>query len=147
MGLRADSVRPQRVSGSARIDSQRAESARIPIAAHVNFGDESVLSAFTRTQWTAALTRLWMKLNFVWFVCFFFRAGFTAMKLRQYGADEFDFYVESTSFNYLSNDCMPKYLPPIKTNRVFKDFQVDTFFYETPCIFDFPRKYIDFRKK
>ena len=33
MGLRADSARPQRVSGSARTDSQRAESARNPIAA------------------------------------------------------------------------------------------------------------------
>ena len=56
MGLRADSGRPQRVSGSARTDSQRAESARNPIASHVNFGDDSALSAFTRTQWTAALT-------------------------------------------------------------------------------------------
>ena len=55
MGLRADSARPQRVSGSARIDSQRAESARNPIASHVNFGDVSALSTFTRTQWTAAL--------------------------------------------------------------------------------------------
>ena len=55
MGLRADSARPQRVSGSARTDSQRAESARNPIASHVNFGDDSALSAFTRTQWTAAL--------------------------------------------------------------------------------------------
>ena len=58
MGLRADSVRPQRVSGSARIDSQRAESARNPIASHVNFGDDSALSALTRTQWTAAFTLL-----------------------------------------------------------------------------------------
>ena len=56
MGLRADSARPQRVSGSARTDSRRAESARNPIASHVNFGDDSALSAFTRTQWTAALT-------------------------------------------------------------------------------------------
>ena len=56
MGLRADSARPQRVSGSARTDSQRAELARNPIASHVNFGDDSTLSAFTRTQWTAALT-------------------------------------------------------------------------------------------
>ena len=54
MGLRADSARPQRVSGSARTDSRRAESARNPIAPHVNFGDDSALSAFTRTQWTAA---------------------------------------------------------------------------------------------
>ena len=57
MGLHADSARPQRVSGSARTDSQRAESTRNPIASHVNFGDDSALSAFTRTQWTAALTR------------------------------------------------------------------------------------------
>ena len=55
-GLRADSARPQRVSGSARTDSRRAESARNPIASHVNFGDDSALSAFTRTQWTAAFT-------------------------------------------------------------------------------------------
>ena len=54
MGLRADSARLQRVSGSARSDSQRAESARNPIASHVNFGDDSALSALTRTQWTAA---------------------------------------------------------------------------------------------
>ena len=55
MGLRADSARPQRVSGSARTDSQRAESARNPIALHVNFGDDSALSAFIgRTQWTVA---------------------------------------------------------------------------------------------
>ena len=57
MGLRADSARPQRVSGSARTDSQRAESVRNPIASHVNFGDDSALSTFTRTQWTAAFTR------------------------------------------------------------------------------------------
>ena len=56
MGLRADSARPQRVSSSARTDSRRAESARNPIASHVNFGDDSALSAFTRTQWTAAFT-------------------------------------------------------------------------------------------
>ena len=54
MGLRVDSARPQRVSGSARTDNQCAESARNPIASHVNFGDDSALSAFTRTQWTAA---------------------------------------------------------------------------------------------
>ena len=54
MGLRADSARPQRISGSARTDRRRAESARNPIASHVNFGDDSALSAFTRTQWTAA---------------------------------------------------------------------------------------------
>ena len=47
----------QRVSGSARTDSRRAESARNPIASHVNFGDDSALSAFTRTQWTAAFRR------------------------------------------------------------------------------------------
>ena len=58
MGLRVDSARPQRVSGSARTDSRRAESARNPIASHVNFGDDSALSAFTRTQWTAALRGL-----------------------------------------------------------------------------------------
>ena len=57
MGLRADSVRPQRVSGSARTDSRRAESARNPIASHVNFGDDSALSALTRTQWAAAFRR------------------------------------------------------------------------------------------
>ena len=56
MGLRADSARPQRVSGSARTDSRRAESARNPIASHVNFGDDSALSAFTRTQWAAAFS-------------------------------------------------------------------------------------------
>ena len=56
MGLRADSARSQRVSGSARTDSQRAESARNPIAANVKFGDDSALSAFTRTQWTAAFS-------------------------------------------------------------------------------------------
>ena len=55
MGLRADSARPQCVSGSARTDSQRAESARNPIASHVNFGDDSALNALTHTQWTAAL--------------------------------------------------------------------------------------------
>ena len=49
MGLRADSARPQRVSGSARTDSRRAESARNPIASHVNFGDDSALNALTRT--------------------------------------------------------------------------------------------------
>ena len=40
MRLRADSVRPQCVSGSARTDSRRTESARNPIAAHVKFGDD-----------------------------------------------------------------------------------------------------------
>ena len=54
MGLRADSALPQRVSGSASTDSRRAESAN-PIASHANFGDDSALSAVTRTQWTAAL--------------------------------------------------------------------------------------------
>ena len=58
MGLRADSARSQRVSGSARTDSQRAESACNPIAANVKFGDDSALSAFTRTQWTAAFISL-----------------------------------------------------------------------------------------
>ena len=47
MGLRADSVRPQRLSGSARTDSRRAESAHNPIASHVKFGDDSALSALT----------------------------------------------------------------------------------------------------
>ena len=55
MELRADSASPQRVSGSARTDSQRAGSARNRIASHVIFGDDSALSALTRTQWTAAL--------------------------------------------------------------------------------------------
>ena len=55
MGLRADLARPQRVSGSARTDSQRAEWAHNPVAFHVNFGDDSALNALTRTQWTAAL--------------------------------------------------------------------------------------------
>ena len=59
MGLRADSARTQRVSGSARADNRRAESARNPIASHVNFGDDSALNAFTRTQWTAAFTGRW----------------------------------------------------------------------------------------
>ena len=58
MGLRADSARPQRVSGSARTDSRRAKSARNPIASHVKFGDDSALNAFTHTQWTAALREL-----------------------------------------------------------------------------------------
>ena len=40
MGLRA---------GSARTNSQRAESARNLIASHVNIGDDSALSALTRT--------------------------------------------------------------------------------------------------
>ena len=57
MGLRADSARPQRVSGSARIDSRRTESARNPIALHVKFGDDSALNTLTRTQWTAAFSR------------------------------------------------------------------------------------------
>ena len=56
MGLRADSARPQRVSGSARTDSRRTEPARNPIAAHAKFGDDSALNAFTRTQWTAAFS-------------------------------------------------------------------------------------------
>ena len=57
MVLRADSARPQRVSGSARTDSRRAESARNPIASHVKFGDDSALNAFTRTQRTAAFSQ------------------------------------------------------------------------------------------
>ena len=55
MGLRADSARTQRVSGSARTESRRTESARNPIASHFNFGDDSALNALTRTQWTATL--------------------------------------------------------------------------------------------
>ena len=51
MGLRADSARPQRVSGSARTDSRRAESARNPITSHVIFGDDSALNALTRTYY------------------------------------------------------------------------------------------------
>ena len=54
MGLRVDSARW--LSGSARTNSRRTESARNPIASHVKFGDDSALSALTRTQWTAALT-------------------------------------------------------------------------------------------
>ena len=57
MRLRADSARPQRVSGSARTDSRRAEAACNPIALHVKFRDDSALSAFTRTQWTAAFSQ------------------------------------------------------------------------------------------
>ena len=49
MGLRADSACPQRISGSARTDSRRAESARNPIASHVNFSDDSALNAFTHS--------------------------------------------------------------------------------------------------
>ena len=49
MVLRADSARPQRVSGSPCTDSRRAESARNPIASHVKFGDDSALNALTRT--------------------------------------------------------------------------------------------------
>ena len=56
MRLRADSARPQRVSGSVRIHSRRAESARNPIALHVKFGDDSALNTLTCTQWTAAFT-------------------------------------------------------------------------------------------
>ena len=48
MGLRADTVRPQSVSGSARTDSRRAESARNPRAVHVKFADDSALNALTR---------------------------------------------------------------------------------------------------
>ena len=50
MVLRADSASSQRVSGSARTDSRRAESARNPIADHVKFGDDSALNALTHTQ-------------------------------------------------------------------------------------------------
>ena len=52
-----------------------------------------------------------MKLNFVWFVsAHFFREDFTAMELDQYDADEFNFHIEGTTFNCLSNGCMPKQL-------------------------------------
>ena len=54
MGLRADAARPQRVSGSARIDSRRAESARNPIAVHVKFGDDCANAQPGLSQWTAA---------------------------------------------------------------------------------------------
>ena len=57
MGLRADSARPQPVSGSARTDSRRAESVRNPIASYAKFGNDSALSALMGTQWTAAFTR------------------------------------------------------------------------------------------
>ena len=43
-------------------------------------------------------------------VCSFFRSDFTAMKLRQYDADEFDFHTEGTTFNCLSNGCTPKHI-------------------------------------
>ena len=43
-------------------------------------------------------------------VCSFFRADFTAMTLRQYDADEFDFHIEGTKFNCLSNGYTPKHL-------------------------------------
>ena len=58
MGLRASSARPQRVSGSARTDSRRAESARNPIAANVKFGDDCANAQPGLSQWTAALTQL-----------------------------------------------------------------------------------------
>ena len=57
MGLRAESARPQRVSGSART-SRRAESARNPIATHAKFGDYSAMNALTRGQWTVALSEV-----------------------------------------------------------------------------------------
>ena len=43
-------------------------------------------------------------------VCSFFSADFTAMKLRQYDADEFDFHIDGTTFNCLSNGYAPKHL-------------------------------------
>ena len=43
-------------------------------------------------------------------VCSFFRADFTAMKLRQYDADEFDFRIKGTTFNCFSNGYTPKHL-------------------------------------
>ena len=54
MGLRADSVSPQRVSGSAHTDSRRAESARNPIAANVKFGDDCANAQPGLSKWTAA---------------------------------------------------------------------------------------------
>ena len=54
MGLLADSAHPQRVSGSARTDSRRAESARNPIAADVKFGDDCATAQPGLSQWTAA---------------------------------------------------------------------------------------------
>ena len=44
-------IAPNRLIAEFNI-SEHAESARNPIASHVNFGDDSALSAFTRTQWT-----------------------------------------------------------------------------------------------
>ena len=58
MGLRADSARPQRVSGSARTDSQRAEPARNPIAVHVKFGDDCANAQPGLSQWTATFRLL-----------------------------------------------------------------------------------------
>ena len=52
-----------------------------------------------------------MKLNFVWLVsAHFFRADFTAMKLRQYDADEFDFHKEGTIVSCFSDGCTTKHL-------------------------------------
>ena len=56
MGLRADLARPQRLSGSARTDSRRAQSARNPIAAHVKFGDDCASAQPGVSQRTATLT-------------------------------------------------------------------------------------------
>ena len=56
MGLSADPARPQRISGSARTDSRRTESARNPIAANVKFGDCCANAQPDLSQWTAALT-------------------------------------------------------------------------------------------
>ena len=57
MGLRADSARSQRVSGSSRTDSRRAKSARNPIAVHVKFGDDCASAQPGLYQWTATLLR------------------------------------------------------------------------------------------
>ena len=54
MGLRADSVRPQRVSVSARTDSRRAKSARNPMTVHVKFGNDCANAQPGLSQWTAA---------------------------------------------------------------------------------------------
>ena len=56
MGLRADPARPQRVSGSARTDSRRAQSARNarnPIASHVKLGNDCANADPGLSQWTA----------------------------------------------------------------------------------------------
>ena len=56
MGLRADSARPQRVSGSARTESRRTEPARNPIAVYVKFGDDCANVQPGLSQWTATFS-------------------------------------------------------------------------------------------